>query len=242
MVNKDSNELVIFLHVPKTAGTSLGQIICKQYPQNVFYDVTKNNIFPKGVEAIKDQVEKTDCLFGHFLFGVHKYVSRPATYITMLRNPVEQVLSNFFSSLKHPDHPNYSIFKDLSLEEYLDSEHVFLNENMQTTFISGQITPDFDKAKHHLDNNFSIVGITEQFSESVFLMYKNLNWTWEKIVCNKLNVNERRPLQESIDRRLISKIIEKNESDIKLYNYAKDKLEQKIKLLSIEERRLLNTL
>jgi len=40
---------------------------------------------------------------GHFEFGVHKYLYRPYTYITMLRHPIERAISWYYFVKQNPD-------------------------------------------------------------------------------------------------------------------------------------------
>ncbi|PES65557.1 hypothetical protein CN505_29960 [Bacillus cereus] len=231
--------LLLFLHIPKAGGTTLTDLICRQYPNNIHYDVNIHGILPQGVRSYKEQLTNADTLCGHFLFGVHRYLSRPFTYITMLRYPVEQVISWFYFAHKNP-----SQYKELFFEETID-EYVsnpkfnYSTANLQTRCITGNDVADLQMAKEHIEKYFSVVGITELFPESLCIMKKEFGW--ENINYKKLNVNTKRPLKEEIPQKVIDKILEKNEVDLQLYDYARKKLENRIASLdanSIKELRL----
>lgn len=221
----NSNSLVIFIHIPKTGGTTLTNLILREYPNHFFYDVNKYDIYPKGVSPFKIEISKADCLWGHFLFGAHAYISqRPFTYITMMRDPIEQVLSYFFSTLRNPQHPEYNKFLNIDFKDYIDSEEFFTStSNIQTRYISGNfVNPDLSLAKENINKYFSVVGLTEFFDDSVLLMKNKLYWG--DIKYQKENVNTKRPLQSDFPKEIIDKIREKNLLDLELYQYVKQKM------------------
>ncbi len=77
---------LIFLHIPKTAGTTLRTIIDRQYPRHV---ICYFHLYPKDRSeffAMSDQRRRElRVLQGHIEFGFHRYISVPVDYITLLR-------------------------------------------------------------------------------------------------------------------------------------------------------------
>ena len=53
------------------------------------------------------RLRKTRMFKGHMLFGLHKILPQPSTYITVLRDPVERVLSAFYFMRSYRLHPLY---------------------------------------------------------------------------------------------------------------------------------------
>lgn len=230
--NNVPEKLLIFLHIMKTGGTTLTNIICNQYAENIHY---RKGWMPSGVLEYYDELEKADSLCGHFWFGVHRYLSRPFTYITLLRDPIEQVISWFYYRYKsqHLDQFNGS------LDEYISSNK-FNHEtvNLQTRFICGDKTSDLERAKENLKKHFTLVGITELFDESVFLMKKELGW--ENIGYKRVNTNNNRPDKNQILQSTINKIKEKNKMDLELYYFARQILESKIVALDSHSKKELD--
>ena len=93
-----TREALIFLHIPKTAGTTLNRIIEWQYnPLSIF------TIDPHRIRATVDRFKTLSeqrrrqlrVVRGHMPYGIHKFLPQGGTYITMLREPVARVLSSY---------------------------------------------------------------------------------------------------------------------------------------------------
>ena len=48
---------------------------------------------------------------GHMLFGLHAILPQPATYITVVREPVDRVISSFYFMRNYKLHPLYWKFR-----------------------------------------------------------------------------------------------------------------------------------
>ncbi|WP_167747056.1 sulfotransferase family 2 domain-containing protein [Cohnella luojiensis] len=244
---QNPNELVVFAHIMKTGGSTLRvNFLVQQYESNQSVGLK----FPEEVieEAMK---ESTKYISGHFGFGLytglymggenHKMLinsdfPRPLHYITLLREPVDRIISLYYDILRtFPGHPTV-INKDL--KEFVETKNVFYEPNQQTLLITGGI-PDFNLATKRISNDFKVVGITELFNESVFLMKKELGW--DKITSLHLhnpkhNDNPKRQKRDQISRELIEFIERSNSLDIQLYQFAKEYLIQRINSLDLNTK------
>src|SRR5262249_25168987 len=79
---------LIFIHIPKAAGTTLQEIIVRHYQGTRGFRFTGD---PERVAAFRslthDQRDAFDLLQAHIHFGLHELLSRPPTYITILPPP-----------------------------------------------------------------------------------------------------------------------------------------------------------
>lgn len=210
--------LVIFLHIPKTGGTTLTDLLMRHYPRTLLYDVDRYGIEPEGAAALGVQMDAADAFCGHFWYGVHRYTSRPYTYITVLRHPVEQVLSWFNFRYQNPRYPRYRG----DIEAYLaDPAYTLEHSNVQTRFLSGRAEPDLSLAIRHVESDFAAVGVTEWFDASIARMQQVLGW--RNIGYTPLNVSTR-PRFEHLPARVIQKILDHNRLDMVLYEYVRRRL------------------
>ena len=105
-----AEEAIIFLHLPKTAGTTLNRLIEREYPLREMYSVDPVLYEWSSARLRKlseRRLRRTRIFKGHMLFGLHEVLPQPATYITVLRDPVERVLSAFYFMRSHKLHPLY---------------------------------------------------------------------------------------------------------------------------------------
>lgn len=233
------NPLIIFMHIPKTGGLTLRKIIDQQYMKNEIYHISRG----VDVNKLKERLNngKIKAVYGHNRFGIHKYFSnRLFTYITLLRDPVERVISTYYYILERPQNRLHHLAKEVTFKQFVEESysefHIPVN-NHQTRFLSGQKQPDLEMALKNMQQHFQVVGITEQYNESLFLMKKHFGW--KNIYYEKINQTSSRPKAADLPESLIQLIESKNELDLALYNAAKKRLNEQLSELSIQDKKAL---
>lgn len=209
--------------MPKTGGTTLKNIIKRNVNPQESFDIYEN-LQQREAKLIDLSNKNVSCIQGHLLFGVHHYFKQPSTYITMLREPVERILSEYYFIRNRPSHVLYHKVINMTLNEY---QHELENMNLQTRYIcgksSGPITENnLIEAKENILNHFAIVGITEMFNDSIFLMKKKFGW--KNISYKKENITKNRLLKTELSPKLIESIKKNNKLDFELYHFAKSLL------------------
>ncbi|CAM3761754.1 sulfotransferase family 2 domain-containing protein [Cytobacillus oceanisediminis] len=217
-------KIIIFIHIPKTAGTSMRKIIEKQYNvmQRRYYYNGYQDAFNRLKGTPQQKLNTVKWVQGHFQFGLHEAISNPVEYIAMLRHPVDRVISYYYFLRENPRHPLHQKAKSLHLKDFIMSEENIIQDginNLQTTLISGEGTPSFEKAKKNIDEHFMMVGLTERFNESLFLMRKKLKWYVP--YSSRHNVTRSRPKMSQVSEDVKKIIEQKNEFDFQLYEYGK---------------------
>jgi Galactose-3-O-sulfotransferase len=220
------SEAVIFLHVPKAAGSTLNRLIECEYPLFRMYSI--DPVFFRWSWAhlqrlSRRRLQRIRVFKGHMLFGLHAILPQPATYITVLRDPVDRVLSAFYFMRSYKLHPLYWKFRleNWGLEDFLKR---LPRGNIQCKILAGA---DYDKpctaeicetAKENLARHFSVVGLSEHFEESLALM--KLRFGWKLSHYSIFNITRARPAKSDLSRSTVDLITEKNSFDVSLYDFA----------------------
>ncbi|MFT4412441.1 sulfotransferase family 2 domain-containing protein [Fredinandcohnia humi] len=237
--------LKIHLHMPKTAGTTFKSILRKNYEPNEIIDLYESfQDHEEVMNRIKSlDVAEVEWLNCHLSFGIHNYVQKPVTYITFLRDPFDRLISEYSFILRNPEHGLHQQVKKMSLLEYQELE---VNKNKQSKVIIGKPLSesidmkDVEKAKEIMRKHFTFVGITEHFTESVFLLKKEFNWY--NASYTSMNVSQNKPDRNTISNDCLEAIRENNQIDLALYKYVKDQLDEQISILDKRATRQLNLL
>jgi Galactose-3-O-sulfotransferase len=229
----EDRKALIFLHIPKTAGTTLNRIIEWQYSPFAIFTMDPYRIRPTA-ERLKHLPEarrrRLQVVRGHLFYGIHEFLPQGATYITMLRDPVARVLSAYHFVLRRPLNPLHWKLKRerLGIEDCL---RLFPDRhNLQCRFIAGVRDPAIgderllEIAKENLTKSFSVVGICERFEESLILISKTFGW--EIRFYENQKVAKNRPLVEA---KLADLIREHNPLDVELYEFGKKLFEQALR-------------
>jgi len=221
-------ETLFFLHLPKAGGTTLYHIINRNHLSNSIFHIEATDL-EKSLKAYSElsKKEKDDlkCIKGHFPFGIHQKLGKAPKYFTMLRNPVERIISHYYYVRNNRNHYLYEQVKEgnISLYDYVASDISHELENGQTKLIAGDESVKcdqelYEEAKFILNKYFIAVGILEYFNLSLILYKKKLGW--KRINYKKRNVTRSKPSLEEIDEKTINIIEEKNKFDIYLYDYV----------------------
>jgi hypothetical protein len=227
------DKTIFFLHIPKCAGTTLvEEILKKRFSSRemlIFYELNTEDLVERLKGMSDRKLRRIRCIAGHFAFGIHEYYQiRPSAYITILRNPVDRVISHYKDVVRRPSHYLHDQVtrRKLSLKEYMESGLSLELNNGQTRILAGigvgtrygVSSPELlDLAKKHLDM-CEIVGISEDFPS--LLGRLEAQWGWHIPHYADRNVSEDRIKDYEIDNETLQVIEGYNDQDMELYRYA----------------------
>ena len=157
------------------------------------------------------------------MFGLHEILPQPATYITILRDPIDRVMSAFYFMRGYKLHPRYWKFRRerWTLEDFVTR---LPRDNVQCKFIAGAVyeqpcTAEIcTKAKDNLLRHFGVVGLLERFEESLALMKLRFGWMLKNY--SSFNVTRTRPTKRELPKSTLDLIADRNRFDIELYQCA----------------------
>eukprot|EP01133_Synstelium_polycarpum_P017384 gene17384-20740_t len=238
---------IIFIHVPKTGGSSLGNIFKRNERRDKFHHYW---VHP-GLHELEDTI-KLNSIFGHIRFGLHHYYhladpnALPAldnglnrySYFTMLREPIDRVVSYYYYHRQNKRDPGHMIAMKYGLKEWLERSPAGNNE--QARMLCGIAAPDYEGienatancALHHLKHTYKYVGLTEKFSESLVLLTHYAGF--QAIRYTKINSGTQRVQVSDLPQDIVDEIVRRNMDDIALYNMAKEIFELQIDAIGRE--------
>jgi hypothetical protein len=213
--------LVLFLHIPKAAGSTLNRIIAQQFAPEAIYKTGRTPRPQLLAEvAAMTPASPVRVITGHFVFGLHASLPQPSTYITVLRDPVKRLLSQYRFVKRLERHPMHEAVASGAV-----TVHDFAKSlgNTQTRYLSGSDSPELDAAalalaKENLTRHFSAVGLAERFDESVVLFGRTLGWRVRTFTDS--NVAPRRASEESVSADDLAAIRASTALDLELYRFA----------------------
>jgi hypothetical protein len=248
-------EALLFLHIPKAAGTTLRSILERQFSAQVTFTIDGND----SQTSIKEftslpeaQRAKLRLVKGHMPYGLHKYLSVPATYITMLRDPVDRIISYYYFVLNSHRHYLHREVTDRNMSlpdfvrsglttELIDDQTRLISgvERVNTRHLDGEerrtlrpgtepVTAEIlETARKNLRDHFSAVGLFSRFDESLLLFKRRLGW--KNVYYVRQNVSRKRPAKQQVPGDVRDLIARHNEKDMELYEYAGKRFEETIR-------------
>jgi glycosyltransferase involved in cell wall biosynthesis len=227
----------VFLHIPKTAGSTLLRILEREYEGQPTFRLYGD--VDTGIQALRSMTEEERrqlrLVVGHMGFGIHRFLPGPSTYVTLLRDPVERIVSHYHYVKAHPaDAGNTRALEGVdSLDGYVGAS-VFARivNNGQTRLLGSDVLAagdpadetTLDRAKATIDRRDVVVGLQDRFDESLLLLIRGFGWGFPAF--RRENVGRNRPATAELSAATLELIRERNALDIALYDYARQKFER----------------
>jgi len=235
-INALERRTLIYIHVPKAAGTTFSDIIEQNYPAQEVLTILHQpgRTIEDFMRLPIEERKRPRVIKGHFPFGLHEHVPRPCTYITILRDPVERILSHYHYVLRTPEHYLYDKVagSKMSLAEYAGNPVTTELDNGQVRMISGcgRFVPidqcgeqHLQQAKDNLERHFLFAGLAERFDESLLVLKRLLEW--KQPFYTRKNVTDH-PNASAVDRNVVQTIREKNQLDVELYAFVSCRVDE----------------
>ena len=204
---------IIYIHIPKTGGTSVLDLFKNNFQEDEICEV-KRNIFKKNptlspADLILHSITPaTKILHGHFTYNelapiLHWHPG--VKIITFLRDPVERVISNYHYFKTRLLNGKVPEFQQNRIEETL-TEYVRrpLAQNRMCHFLNGTTI-----------ENLYFVGLLEFFESDLHKLFDSLNLKINSIP--KININKDSYNKQIVSPQLINEIKTLNVQDERLY-------------------------
>jgi hypothetical protein len=244
---------LLFVHIPKTAGMSMFRSLMAQFAGHGadMYNIS----FARPQRALDMAQDSNLAVYcGHYCFGYHEWFTRPVYYMTVLRHPVDRVLSLYlYVSGYRRGFTQRSQKMGIPLREFLtrdgqpdfyadympwmegkDTLRTFLEcpstalDNDIVRHLSGfgmlgeRCPPEaLELAKKNVEQCFPVVGIQEQYDETLELMRNVFGWSW----LQPSAVNKTRD-KSKFNAAARDYIAQMNSLDMALYEWVKERFEK----------------
>jgi hypothetical protein len=232
---------LIFLHLPKAAGTSFKLALRELLPLGTLISEVNGSPDLEVVRALTtmdpQQRAKLRAVMAHVPYGLHTLLPK-AKYVTVLREPISRLLSTYYFAKSRSEFEfSKKIAAGMTIEEF--AADVF-NENAQVRRLmkypdisregvfldppAGQLTrTHLDDARDTL-RRCAVVGLAERYDE--FLDCVSAEFGLPPISGRDDNVTAIPWHREEVPARTIERLREINQLDLELYEYA-EKLARK---------------
>ncbi len=181
--------MLIFLHIPKAAGTALVDSLIGCYPSSqvlLCYGHERRNLLERLPESAVADVQ---LVCGHQVMGLDEHWPVSARYFTMVRDPLRHFVSMYHYKQRHGEAP-YSSLSFASFVRELMAGRIDIDEfgqmidNIQTRYLNSQtltfardpaknshtLEPDVSEAFEFLHQRCCAVGVTERYAESLSVL------------------------------------------------------------------------
>ena len=177
----------IFLHIPKTAGTSLRNTLLGRVPRGEFmllYPGKAPGLSLQRSHCVRlAQRNRLRWIFGHCKFGYDRFVTRPCRYYTFIREPLQRLRSNFAHHAAAGTRFNIDgvgVRPSVMLVEGLTEEF----DNLMTRFLAGlppELVPlgevgedEVELALRNVREHFDFIGLQSRASADLQTLQDHL--------------------------------------------------------------------
>lgn len=224
----------VFMHIQKTAGTSIVDLAWQNYGYSTISHGDYVNHQPEDFQHIQ-------FVSGHFGYEFASYFMPDRFSFTFLRDPVERVLSfYYFCRTRNPDElPIYRKAHELSLNEFLQAG--FEDPLIQDRIWNGQVwrlargcpnkenkrVSDYhpetllEQAISHLEH-FSHIGFVDTFDQDLPIVLEALGIE-APAGESRSNANPQRPKTADLSERDMALIVELTSLDHTMYEVARSR-------------------
>jgi hypothetical protein len=232
--------LPCFLRINKNAGTSICCVLQLNYPAGALLDAVLQGRrsadgraktvegFDEDVYQFLDELQRRlrtlACVAVNLPYGLHKAVSRPVRYFTMLRDPVSRCISYWhFAYRTRAVGRLWNVLEqhEFDIRRICEAGAAYQFTNDQVRMVSGSSAPEpgmaeFQLACEIIEEKFVFAGAVELFDRSLRELARR--FAWPQVPSVKLNsgdMADRSILPVGADKQFR----DANEWDIRLHEW-----------------------
>ena len=245
---------VIFIHIPKTGGMTFLSFL-----ENVLGQQDNIRFKENGWKYLPGDwplslLTRKRLISGHIPYSNIKGEIPGASYVTLLRHPVNQVISHYWQIRRHIDQKGVDASRSLQLIEF--EKEMTLDDvvrqkengiptyidNIQTRFLGWEgpctnakdLSPDLwlstlERAKNRLIHEFSFFGICEMMMATKKLFCATFSLPYVESENVHINTRPQYQRHREVDESLTAQISGQNAYDVELYDFARNIFDNRCK-------------
>lgn len=245
---------LFFCHIPKTAGVTLSHMLSNHFRHAEIFPYHEWVSIPQHLS--QNEIISYRLYQGHFPWSsTVSLLGEPLASATMLRNPIERVLSAYHHIVGIVDHPLHERIggSEATLENFIDKAELAQYSNTHVAFLGSEALPNVTieaarRAKHMMGSEIQkpanltlakerlekieFFGITELFDESMHLLSHTFNWEpLQEFESHNLGVNTK--TIDAYNPKTIDRLCDVNQLDLELYQYSRNLFSKRYKQLVV---------
>jgi len=239
----------IFIHIPKTAGSTLHHILQDQYKSDSTYTIDGLDI-PGSIQKFSSFTAEKKNSFklikGHYSTYLGSQIQNEIKYFTFFREPVDRFQSSYFYIKSSPHNKYFEVinkhvntldkFAEWSIENNRDNMQARSLLNCVNTFnpeeqnldLLSNMDATIDRCKEIITNLIDYVLLTERFDEGLIILKNELSWNKTPYYL-KRNITRNKPQSKLIKEDNKAVII-----DSALYRFAKKLYNERVSNLKFD--------
>jgi hypothetical protein len=228
-VEPSDGPTLLFMHIPKTAGTSIRMALERAVPPERRVYIYGE---PPGISEAEfasmpaESRERLRLVFGHFHFGLHRLIPGPSTYTTTLREPLERLLSLYYHYRTVDAGPVTVAARSMTFDEFVFSGRSLQTDNEMVRQLSGVHGTRFgtcseallETAVENIRRRFSGVLVMDHMDDAAQRLGALVGRQVSGI--ERLNTVIRRPSVAAIEPEMAIRVRELNRFDVALHEMA----------------------
>jgi Sulfotransferase family len=217
------DRLICFVHIPKCAGSSVKYALWKAYGKGFLTYHTRLSPYDPSTMT-HEQAKDILALGGHFHYGFHRrfgddvFANRDVFYVSVVRDPVDRLLSLARFARSVQTHRLYKATKNMNCAEFFafaEANHMDILGDQQSRLLTGNKP---DRSLEFVRDRYLAVSTVASAPDMLAALGERLGWPEIKLEHKNKSP---KALTEDGDRELAESLCERFcKNDLLLYRYV----------------------